>query len=419
MKTVNAIALVLLALPATVEAQCNLSYTNNNTHPQTATVTGGCSDPCGELIIPDWTSNNLPVTSIADYAFRYCTSLTSVTIGTNVTSIGYVAFDRCPSLTNVIVSSSVTNIGGGAFQGCTSLSAITVDASNSFYSSVDGVLFDKSQTTLIQCPGGKTGSYTIPDSVASIGSDAFWKCIWLTNVTIGTNVTSIGAWAFADCISLISATIPNSVTSIGGWAFADCASLTSVTIGTNVTDIGVETFAGCTGLPSVAVPNSVTSIWDDAFLGCASLTSVTIGSGVTNIGNGAFMNCVKLTSVYFKGNAPSPSNDQSVFSGENAAATVYYLPETSGWTNLTDNLFDNVWVQLWNPQMQNPGVRTNQFGFTITNSYGLLVVVEACTNLAIPSWTSVGNNANAGGSSYFRDPQWTNYPARFYRLRSP
>ena len=108
-----------------------------------------------------------------DYAFYGCTSLTSVTIPNSVTSIGDWAFYRCTSLTSVTIPNSVTSIGDWAFYSCTSLTAITVDALNSVYSSVAGVLFNKSQTTLIQCPGGKAGSYTIPNSVTSIGDYAF------------------------------------------------------------------------------------------------------------------------------------------------------------------------------------------------------------------------------------------------------
>ena len=120
-----------------------------------------------------------------------------------------------------------------------------MDALNSAYSSVDGVLFNKSQTTLIQYPGGKAGSYTIPNSV-----------------------TSIGFAAFAGCTSLTSVTIPNSVTSIGGYAFSGCTSLTSVTIPNSVTSIGDATFSGCTSLTSVTIPNSVTSIGE--FCECGS-----------------------------------------------------------------------------------------------------------------------------------------------------
>ena len=144
------------------------------------------------------------VTNIGDYAFNFCTSLTNVTLGTNVTSIGEAAFYSCTSLTSITIPNSVTNIGAAAFAN-TSLSAITVDALNPAYSSVAGVLFNKSTNTLIEFPGGKGGgSYTIPNNVTSIGSWAFDYCTNLTSVTIPTSVTNIGDGAFNYCTSLIS-----------------------------------------------------------------------------------------------------------------------------------------------------------------------------------------------------------------------
>jgi hypothetical protein len=107
-------------------------------------------------------------------------------------------------------------------------------------------------------------------------------------------------------------------------------------------------------------------------------------------------------------------------------AIVYYLPGTTGWGYFSANY--GIPTALWNPQVQtsgaNFGVLTNGFGFTITGTGGLVIVVEACTNLASPLWTPMGTNTLTGnrfisGSSYFSDPQWTNYLGRFYRLRSP
>jgi len=273
----------------------------------------------------------------------------SYTIPNSVTSIGLEAFVFCPSVTSVTIPNSVTSIGVPAFAACSSLSAITVDALNAFFSSVDGVLFNKSQTLLIQCPGGKAGSYTIPNSVTSIEWYAFYSCTSLTSVTIPNSVTSIGWYAFYSCTSLTSVTIPNSVTSIGGYVFYSCTS---------------------------------------------------------------------LTGVYFQGNAPDFGPYAYVFSGA-TNATVYYLPGTTGWgTTLAGRP-----AVLWNPLVGTGdasfGVRTNRFGFTITGASNLVLVVEASTNPTNPAWIPVGTNTLTGGSSYFSDPQWTNYPVRFYRLRSP
>ncbi len=276
-------------------AFCECSSLTSVTIPDSVTSIGGSAFcECSSL-----TSVTIPdsVTSIGDYAFCDCNSLTSVTIPDGVTSIGEGAFCECSSLTLVTISDSVTSIGEGAFCECSSLVSINVAEDNKYYSSQDGVLFNKDKTELICCPGGNTGAYTIPSSVTSIGDYAFCDCSSLTSVTIPDGVTSIGEDAFEYCSSLTSVTIPDSVTSIGDWAFEYCSSLTSVTIGNSVTSIGEYAFYNCSSLTSVTIPDGVTSIGNGAFRYCSSLTSVTIPDSVTSIGVWAFGDCSSLTSI--------------------------------------------------------------------------------------------------------------------------
>ena len=239
------------------------------------------------------------VTSIGDYAFRFCTGLTSITIPDSVTSIGGSAFEGCTGLTSVTIPNSVTWIDNFTFYSCTGLTSVT-----------------------------------IPDSVTSIGNGAFDSCTRLTSITIPDSVTSIGDSAFHGCTGLTSITIPDSVTWIGDSAFHGCAGLTSVTIPDSVTIIGRHAFEGCTGLTSITIPDSVTRIGESAFDGCTGLASITVSGGnktfdsrnncngiietatntlisgckntdipdsVTSIGNGAFDGCTGLASITVSG----------------------------------------------------------------------------------------------------------------------
>jgi len=344
-------------------------------------------------------------TIITEYSFQYCTNLTSVVIPSGVTNIEGYAFQRCYNLTNVSIPDSVTGIGVNAFAVCVGLLSITVDPGNSIYSSANGVLLDKSQTTLLLCPGGKVGSFVVPSNVVNIANNCFLGCANLTTVSM-----------------------PNSVTNIGSAAFAYCYSLTNVTIPTSVTVIKDALFSECTSLTGVTIPTSVTFIGSWAFANCSSLANITIPSSVTNIGDYTFFQCTNLRGIYFTGDAPGIGSHGF---DNDSYAIAYFLPGTTGW----DSTFGGYFVFQYTPgiptalwQLPYPsilnfepgfGVQTNGFGFIISWATNASVVVEGCTNLATPFWSPVGTNTLVGGSSYFSDPQWTNYPARFYRVRWP
>ncbi len=319
------------------------------------------------------------ITALSSFAFGNCTSLTNVTIRDGVTEIGDTAFYGCTKLPSITIPDSVTTIGLGApFSHCTSLTniiigsgvtfihyrlaedsltAITVDEGNVAFSSVNGILFNKGQTELIQYPEGKlNSSYAIPGSV-----------------------TTIGDYAFSDCTSLTSVTIPSGVTTIWDAAFSSCSSLTSITI-----------------------PDTFTTIGHRAFGHSDSLTGVYFRGNTPSLDSNS-----ELPEPF-----PLPFYDSP-------NVIVYYLPGTTGWGATFAERPTVLWNPLIQTGDGSFGVTNNVFAFNIAESASGLVLVEACTNLMMNIWEPIQTNSMGGGTVYFSDPDWTNSPSRFYRISSP
>ena len=401
------------------------------------------------------------VTNIGDVAFAQNTNLSSVTIPDSVTSIGFDAFAGCTSLTNVTILDGAISIGYGAFDTCTGLTSVTLG--NRVTTIGEGAFWNAGITSII-----------IPNSVTNIGPAAFGQCWNLTYATLGNGITSIQAETFAYS-GLTNVAIPNSVTSIGDSAFIGCEHLINATIGNGVVSIGAYAFSW-SHLTGVLLPDGVLSIGDHAFLG-TRLININIPFSVTNIGNNVFQECVYLNSIkvdtnntvyssvagvlfnkalttlikfpsgkagsytipnsvncigsaafnpcaflttlFFTGNAPTVGLGNFMYASP--IFTLYFLPGTTGW----DQWVSPPQALLWNPQAQTSsmsfGAQSNRFGFNISGRSNLVIVVEGSTNLV--SWVPVSTNTlntyiGTNGTTYFTDPQWTNYPGRFYRIRS-
>jgi hypothetical protein len=418
---------------STTPAAAFVYLTNNGA----ITITGYTSTNL-DVIMPD-TINGYPVTALADKAFFENAALRSFIVSTNVTSVGNStfygcwnllsltlpdglasigdrAFGSCWGLTSVTLPNSTTDIGSDVFWQCAGLLRISVAADNPNYASLGGVLFDHSLTTLIECPANYPGNYVVPNGVTNIATHAFWswQAFRLASVTIPSSVLGIGSEAFYECGSLANITVdPNNpnYTSGGGVLFDK-----SLAILFQYPANALET--------NYLIPGSVTTIAAAAFMPCYNLISITVPGSVQNIGPEAFEYCYRLTNAYFLGNAPTVnggpgSADSTVFYGDNGG-TVYYLPGTSGWSSTFGGWPTAAWFRpqpliLVNSSDSGFGLPSN--GFTISWATNTSVVVEASTNLQ--TWTPMLTNTLIAGTNTFNDPNWSDYPQRFYRVRTP
>ena len=243
-------ALLLLCCVGTAKAEevtiNGIKYDVITDTKQATVISGG--NYSGNIVIPnEITYNNVTcsVASIGDYAFRYCSGLTSVTIPNSVTSIGNWAFYGCSGLTSVTIPNSVTSIGTGAFNGCSGLTSIT-----------------------------------IPNSVTSIGIEAFCRCGNLKSVKISSSIKKIEKGTFSRT-GLTSVIIPEGVTSLGIWAFDNSPELATVELPSTLTSIEDFVFENCPKLTNITIPNSLTNIGNDVFKGCLGLKTVINFSNLT------------------------------------------------------------------------------------------------------------------------------------------
>lgn len=223
-----------------------------------------------------------------------------VVIKSGVTGVGSGAFMGCTALKKVSISDTVKKLDLNAFSGCTALEAFAVEDGNEAYASADGVLFNAGKTLLISCPVGKTGAYTVPETVTEIEKSAF-TASGVESVSMSDAVNAVGEGAFSNCSKLKSVVLPKGLKELKKSLFSGCSALEAISIPDSVKTLGEGVFSGCAALKEVKIPGEVTVIPKNAFSGCTALESVSIPASVTAIREAAFDGCTALKNVTFLG----------------------------------------------------------------------------------------------------------------------
>lgn len=253
----------------------------------------------GDVVIPD------RVTSIGYFAFKGCSSLTSIEIPEGVTSIRQGAFSDCSNLVNVYLPNSLKDLGGNTFVNCINLISIEIPyGTKSLYDTFEGcvnlreVILPESieeigDGTFLNCRNLK--KINVPHSVVSIGYEAFQNC-GLTSISL-TNVNDIDDKAFYGCTSLIDVEMPETITRIGFGAFYGCSSIKDISIPKGITEIKYETFEKCSSLENIIIPDGTKIIEYYAFKDCNSLVNVVLPDSVEVIEYHVFENCKSLVTI--------------------------------------------------------------------------------------------------------------------------
>lgn len=251
------------------------------------------------------------------------------TVPNGVTTIDRYAL-AYTDLETINLPGSVNNIANNAFYDNQNLKSINVAQDNLNYSSINGVLFDKTADSLITYPMGRHGVYSIPNGTKYIKNEAFSGCSKLTAVIFPSSITEIGSFAFQLCESLVSIDLPDGINEIKNSTFNMCTNLSFVNFGKNITAIEHDAFAYCYALQSVTIPTGVTTL-DRTFTCCYNLITVTIPSTVNSIGKGTFMGCNNLSTIYNYASTPQ-SIERKVFvydDYDSLPNCTLYVPEES------------------------------------------------------------------------------------------
>lgn len=222
-------------------------------------------------------------------AFYNCKNIENITLPQTLWKIDDMALWGCEKIKKLALTSKISSIGSRVFRDCKALEEITVVSENTYFKSVDGILYEKNKYfRMIVCPAMKQGVVTVADGMYEIGSEAFHDCKYVTEVRMPESLEAINTSAFEGCSALEKIELPDNIDEIGMYAFEDCTSLKSVKLPAKLTCIDQAVFAGCKALENIVIPEGVTSIKYRAFDDCDNLQYVIIPASVTSIGDQVF-----------------------------------------------------------------------------------------------------------------------------------
>lgn len=267
------------------------------------------------------------IESVGALAFNGCVNLEKIYLPESLTKIGKWAFDDCSSLPEITLPKNVCNIefedGGdstsdGFFCGCSQLKNINVDSENAYFASVNGILCDKSGSTMLAYPEGKD-VFSIPKSVTTLSDRAQHQIqgfkvfqveegntsfVIVDNILYGNNKSELIS-CLPGAENMGSITLMAGTKKIDDYAFTNCESLTNVVLPEGVQEIGKGAFYGCVNLESVSLPGSLSHIPMSAFENCKNLKGIDLPEKLESIGEGAFEGCDSLKRIYIPKNVES------------------------------------------------------------------------------------------------------------------
>lgn len=297
----------------------------------------------------------LPTTvkTIGSSAFEGCSSLKGISIPSRLTEIGDSAFKGCTSLTQLALPNSVTTIGVSAFQGDSRLFMVhMISAEYSKLKTISKEAFSGCSSLEFFCSDEE---YRLPDSITTIGENAFQECRKIKKVSMSDEITSLGIGAYQSCSGITEVSLSSGLAVISAKAFFGCTGLTKVTFGNNnilmTTEIAEEAFGNCSKLGNIELPGQIGKVCTNAFKGCRLLKRIQVNSDRTILDDDAF-----------------PNDNQELCLVGWAVSTAANYAKNAGIRFVATNDTESIEYYTYKQRLSGSGTETGQINLKITDT---------------------------------------------------